>query len=102
MNETNYNMPRTKSEYEIFNEDPVGWMQKHIEANLPSDNISGAVFQVASAYGIKHTSKDFFVILAFLALMTNERLESDFKTYRANNANPEFYSNLINIQNRQI
>jgi len=73
-------------------------MKRHIEANLLNDPIRAAVFKTASAYKIKHNSKDFYVILAFMALMTDEFLERDIQAYRTSHPNPVFYSKLKKLQ----
>ncbi|MFO7556692.1 MAG: hypothetical protein R6W88_15940 [Desulfobacterales bacterium] len=50
--------------------------------------------KITSAYSIKHHSKDFYTILAVMALMISELLEKDFQLYRNNHPNPVNYSKL--------
>lgn len=95
-----YKLPHTSSEYDVFRKDPIGWIKGSIETNLPNDRISASVFETASMYDIKPDSRDFYIVLAFIALMMIERLENDFQAYRANKPNPSFYANLIKKQSQ--
>jgi len=82
-------MPMNSKEVEAFRKDPVRWMKDQIQENLPSDPLSQAVFKLAAKYKIKHRKKEFYIILAFIALMNNELITADFQRYRMMTANPE-------------
>ncbi|MBI9087380.1 MAG: hypothetical protein JEZ11_27570 [Desulfobacterales bacterium] len=87
-------MPKTDEELEIFQNDPVEWFKNQIAGNLPNDALSATVFSAASEMGIKSESREFYIMLAFMALRTADHVMADFLRYRQTNVNPDFYKNL--------
>jgi len=89
-----FNMPKTESQLKFFNENPIVWMERHIKIGLVDDRLLEAVYKVTEPRGIKFGSKGFYIVVAFIALMSNEHLTHDFQQYRQSNPNPFFYSKL--------
>jgi len=77
-----YRMPMNRNEVIAFKKDPTEWMKSQIDINLPKDVLAQAVFKLASQHKIKTRKKEFYVMLAFVALMNNAMVTADFQKYR--------------------
>ena len=84
-----YRMPFNAKEVESFQKDPVAWMKAQIEENLPTDPIAQNVFKLANKHGIKTRKKEFYIMLAFIALLNNQMVTVDFQRYRLSNPNQQ-------------
>ena len=69
-----YRMPWNEIEMRAFRKNPVGWMRDQIRDNLQGHKLTRAVHSMAQKQGIKIKSRDFFVILSYMALVACDQM----------------------------
>ena len=60
--------------FDRFQIDPIKWMEDQIEESLMYDALTNNVLRLAQSKGYRNQSKDFYIMLAFYALLEKDRL----------------------------
>ncbi|MFH1982248.1 MAG: hypothetical protein ABIL58_10405 [Pseudomonadota bacterium] len=78
-----YKMPETDAEKESFNTNPLGWYKAQLNEAFHQDPLAHQVVRFCAAHGIKHDTRDFYAVLAFMGLMTAEAVTIDMAALRS-------------------
>ena len=69
-----YRMPWNETEMRSFKKNPAGWMRDQIRHNLHGHKLTQAVHGMVQKHGIKIKSREFFVMLSYMALVACDQM----------------------------